>query len=55
MVGGERSKPVDGEVADPDEEDGSINWEDPEHKVEDGVGVVVKVLVRSGMLLRRRN
>ena len=31
MMRGERSEPMDGEVADPDEEDGDIRREDPKH------------------------
>ena len=32
VVGGKGSEPVDGEVADPDEEDGDVDGENPEHE-----------------------
>ena len=50
MVGGEGGEPVDGEVVDPDDEDGDVDGEDPEHEDEDGVGVVVKVVGGRGAL-----
>lgn len=31
VVRGERCQPVDGEVVDPDDEDGDVDGEDPEH------------------------
>ena len=31
MVGGEQGEPVDGEVVGPDEEDGEVDGEEPDH------------------------
>ena len=45
MVGGERCEPVDGEIVGPDEEDGDVDGEDPYHEYEDGVCVVVEIIV----------
>ncbi len=45
MVGRERGEPVDGEVVGPDEEDGDVDGEDPYHQYEDGVCVVVEIIV----------
>jgi hypothetical protein len=36
---------VHGEVMYPDDEDGDINGEDAEHEDEDGVGVVVEIMM----------
>lgn len=41
---------MDAEVADPDEEDRGVDGKDPEHKVEERVGVVEEVVVGAGML-----
>lgn len=35
VVGGEGGEPVDGEVVDPDDENGEVDGEDPEHEDED--------------------
>ena len=45
MVGGEWGEPVDGEVVGPHEEDGDVDWEDPDHEDEDRVRVVVEIIV----------
>ncbi len=50
MVGGKRGEPVDREVVGPDEEDHDVDGEDPNHEEEDGVGVVVKIVVGAGGL-----
>lgn len=41
---------MDCEVVDPDYEDWKVDGEDPEHQDEEGVGVVVEVVVGSGAL-----
>ena len=41
-------QPVHGEVVNPDDEDGAVDGEQPEHEDQDGVGVVVEVGVGGG-------
>ena len=36
---------MDGEVVDPDDKDGEVDGEDPEHEDEETVDVVIKVVV----------
>jgi len=45
MVRRKRCKPVHGEVVHPDDQNGKIDRQDPEHEDKDGVGVVVKIIV----------
>lgn len=48
MVTRERSKPVYGKVVHPDHQYREIDRKDPEHQNEDGMGIVVKVVGRTG-------
>ena len=45
MVRGERRKPMDGEIMDPDKKDRHIDRKYPEHKDQDGVSVIVETKV----------
>lgn len=45
MMGGEGCEPVHGEIADPDDEDWKVDWENPEHEDQDRVRIIVKVVV----------
>ena len=54
MVGGERGEPVDGEVVGPDEEDGDVDGEDPDHEDEDRMRIVVEIIVGPGALFTTR-
>ena len=38
------------EIMYPNHEDGQIDWEDPEHEDEDGVSVVVEIIMGAGLL-----
>lgn len=42
---------MNGEVVDPDHEDGEVDGEDAEHEDEDGVGVVVEIMMGPRTLL----
>ena len=50
MMGGEWCEPVYGEIVCPDDEDWYVDGEDPDHEDEDGVGVVVEIIVGSASL-----
>ena len=51
VVRGKGRQPVHGEVVDPNDEDGEVDGENPEHEDEEGVRVVVEVVVGSGALM----
>lgn len=55
VEGGERGKPVHCEIACPDNENGKVDRENPDHENEDGVGVVVKAQVDSELLYNVEN
>jgi hypothetical protein len=45
VVGGEGCEPVHSEISYPDNEDGEVYGEDPQHEYQDGMGVVVEVII----------
>lgn len=45
VVRGKWCEPVDGEIVNPDDEDGKVDGEDPQHEDEETVDVVVEVVV----------
>jgi hypothetical protein len=50
VVGGKGCEPVDCEVVHPDDEDGEVDRENPEHEDQQTVDVVVEVVVVAGPL-----
>lgn len=53
-MAGEGCEPVDGKVADPHDEDGDVDGQDPQHHDEDRVRVVVEVVVCVGARVARQ-
>ena len=45
MVGGEGGEPVHRQIMGPDEEDGDVDGEHPEHEDQHRVGVVVEIIM----------
>lgn len=50
VVRREGGEPVNGKIVDPHDEDGDVDGEDPEHEDEQGVRVVVEVIIGAGPL-----